>query len=77
MSYFVRIKKSAEKDFKRLPEQIKKRITNAILGLEENPIPANCKKLINRDEYRIRIGDYRILYLEPVPKPSSEPCVLE
>jgi mRNA interferase RelE/StbE len=30
--------------------------------LENNPFPAGCKKLKNRDGFRIRVGDYRVLY---------------
>jgi mRNA interferase RelE/StbE len=38
------------------------RVSKAILALEENPFPHGCKKLKNRDGFRIRIGDYRVLY---------------
>ncbi len=39
------------------------RIINAVEILSENPVPTNCKKLIGSDHiYRIRVGDYRILY---------------
>ena len=39
------------------------RISKAILALERNPFPSGCKKLKNRDGFRIRVGDYRVLYL--------------
>jgi mRNA interferase RelE/StbE len=32
------------------------------MGLRENPRPANCRKLTGRDGWRIRIGDYRVIY---------------
>ena len=38
------------------------RIAKAILALENNPFPHNCKKLKSRDGWRIRVGDYRVLY---------------
>ena len=40
-----------------------KRIFAAIISLAENPYPAGSKKLANRPELRIRVGDYRIVYL--------------
>jgi mRNA interferase RelE/StbE len=45
-----------------MPEQIQDRINNAIAQLAENPRPTGCKKLSDREGYRIRVGDYRILY---------------
>jgi mRNA interferase RelE/StbE len=35
---------------------------SAALSLSENPRPYGYKKLVGRDAYRIRIGDYRIIY---------------
>ena len=63
MPYFIQIKKSAEKDFNKIPEKMKSRISEAILELENDPQPSGSKKLKNREDYRIRIGNYRILYL--------------
>ncbi|MDR1876207.1 MAG: type II toxin-antitoxin system RelE/ParE family toxin [Flavobacteriaceae bacterium] len=37
-------------------------IIDAIAGLEENPHPVGYKKLKGRDGYRIRTGNYRIIY---------------
>lgn len=54
--------RGARKELERLPTQIQTRISKAILALEENPFPHGCKKLKNRDGFRIRIGDYRVLY---------------
>ena len=34
----------------------------ALLSLETDPVPPGCKKLKNRDGWRVRVGDYRILY---------------
>ncbi|MCB1307414.1 MAG: type II toxin-antitoxin system RelE/ParE family toxin [Leptospiraceae bacterium] len=62
MAYEVRVKRSAEKEFKNLPEQMKRRIGEALTALGDNPFPNNVKKLQNRDDYRIRVGDYRVLY---------------
>ncbi|MBS1681083.1 MAG: type II toxin-antitoxin system RelE/ParE family toxin [Bacteroidetes bacterium] len=62
--YIITFKKSAEKELFRLPNQIIKRISYAIDGLSENPRPLGAKKLEGQKEslWRIRIGDYRIIY---------------
>ena len=40
----------------------KKRIDAALTLLADNPIPPKAKKLSGRDGYRIRVGDYQIIY---------------
>jgi Cytotoxic translational repressor of toxin-antitoxin stability system len=47
---------------RKLTEQTQERINNAIALLAENPRPPGVKKLTAREGYRIRVGDYRILY---------------
>jgi mRNA interferase RelE/StbE len=37
-------------------------VINALLALSDNPRPHGCKKLTGREEYRIRVGDYRVIY---------------
>ncbi len=61
-SYTVLVKPSAEKEMDRLPSSVFDRITAAILKLASEPRPRGCRKLRGRDEYRLRCGDYRILY---------------
>ena len=46
----------------RLPDKIHKRISDRILTLETNPRPPGSKKLQGEEGYRLRIGDYRVLY---------------
>jgi len=46
----------------KLPALIHRRISRRILLLEDNPRPTGARKLGDRDEYRLRVGDYRILY---------------
>jgi mRNA interferase RelE/StbE len=60
--YTVQIKPAAEREMDRLPVKTFDRVVLAILSLESNPRPRNCKKLRGVDEYRLRVGDYRILY---------------
>ena len=60
--YALRIKRSAEKEMDRLPRDIFQRVTNALLALEQEPRPRGCRKLRGSDQYRIRVGVYRVLY---------------
>ncbi len=63
-SYRVRLKRSAEKDLRRIDKSRIPSIITAIEDLENNPRPAGCRKLVGSDSsYRIRIGDYRVVYL--------------
>jgi mRNA interferase RelE/StbE len=41
---------------------LRDRINAAIDTLADNPVPVGSKKLAGHDDYRIRIGDYRIVY---------------
>ncbi len=63
MSYEIHIIPSAEKEFDRLGGTVQKRIIKKIPSLEENPRPKGAHKLRGREEYRIRVGVYRILYI--------------
>ena len=60
--YSLRIKRSAEKDMDRLPPAIFDRIAETILALEAEPRPQGSRKLRGAEEYRVRVGSYRILY---------------
>ena len=62
MSYQIILKPSAEKEMNRLPNAIYGRVDERILSLRENPRPRGIKKLSGREEYRVRVGDYRILF---------------
>jgi mRNA interferase RelE/StbE len=62
-SYQIEIKPSASKELEKLPRQIIPRIVAAIRELAINPYPQGVKKLTGFEHtYRIRVGDYRILY---------------
>lgn len=63
--YRITFKKSAEKELERLPVRAIKRISKAIDELSSNPRPAGSKKLEGQKEslWRIRTGDYRVIYL--------------
>lgn len=62
MSYTVFLKSSAEKELDRLDAKTHGRVIKQLLALKGNPFPKGVKKLRGREGYRIRIGDYRILY---------------
>jgi mRNA interferase RelE/StbE len=58
------LESSAERDLKRLPEDVLRRIDAKLLSLAHNPRPRGARKLEGREGegWRVRIGDYRILY---------------
>jgi len=64
MNYTVRLKRSAEKELEDFPDHVHNRITERLLTLEQNPRPRGVRKLRGRaEEYRLRVGDYRVLYV--------------
>lgn len=60
--YKVLFDKSAFRQFKKLPIEVYGRIFNAIIELAHQPNEAQATKLTNIEAYRIRIGDYRVIY---------------
>jgi mRNA interferase RelE/StbE len=63
MIYTLEISKTFEKALLNLPQKIVERILIAVQALAENPRPSGCKKLKgSKTDYRIRIGDYRVIY---------------
>ena len=61
--YTLLIRHSAERDLRRLPRVIFKRVNERILSLRDNPRPHGVRKLVGPQVgWRIRVGDYRILY---------------
>ena len=60
--YRLEVSHTAHRQIRKLPAQTQDRINNAIAGLAGNPRPPGVKKLTVRDGYRIRVGDYRVLY---------------
>ena len=61
-SYRVVFRKSVSKDLKNTPKQDVERILAAIQELATDPRPHQTKKLSGQERYRIRQGNYRILY---------------
>ena len=63
MIYRIEVKPQAEKALAKIPNPHKRRIVKAIDGLAREPRPAGSVKLSGADDaYRVRVGDYRIVY---------------
>jgi len=60
--YQIIVERRVEKETKRIPHREKQKIDQTILSLASNPRPHGCKKLTEKEGYRIRVGDYRVLY---------------
>jgi mRNA interferase RelE/StbE len=59
----VYLEHAAEKDLKKLPGEIFQRIIIHIKNLAETPRPSGCRKITGtKNDWRIRVGDYRIIY---------------
>ncbi len=60
--YKIVIERKAEKEAENFPFKYRHAIDREILSLSSNPRPHGCKRLTEKEGYRIRVGDYRILY---------------
>ncbi|MES2377363.1 MAG: type II toxin-antitoxin system RelE/ParE family toxin [Bacteroidota bacterium] len=60
--YKITISKTAQKQLDKLADNLASRLIENIYALAKEPRPAGCKKLKGREGYRIRVGDYRIIY---------------
>jgi mRNA interferase RelE/StbE len=61
-SYSLAFKKSVSKDLRSIPNQDVKRILKRIDLLRENPRAEGSIKLSGQEQYRVRLGVYRIVY---------------
>ena len=60
--YEIVFKKSVSKDLKKIPKKDVLKVLKVIRSLAENPRPPGVKRLSGQERYRLRQGDYRILY---------------
>lgn len=60
--YTVVITQSVQKYLKKSPDRLATKLESAMLSLETNPRPYGYKKLKGREAYRIKVGNYRIIY---------------
>lgn len=62
MNYTISILRRAQKELAELSAEAYERVRDSILALAEDPRPSGCVKLTNREGWRIRVGDYRVIY---------------
>ena len=62
MTYALFIERRAQRSLSRIDLPDRDRISNAIRRLVDDPRPHGAKKLSGRNAWRIRVGDYRVLY---------------
>ena len=62
MTYRVELETRARREYRDLPDRIRDLIADAIDDLQADPRPPGCRKLVGENGYRVRTGDYRILY---------------
>ena len=63
MVYTVLLRPAADRDHRSLPPDVRERITQTLLSLEADPRPSGAVKLTGQhDRWRVRAGDYRIIY---------------
>lgn len=61
-SWELVIERRAQKALARIEKRDRDRIAKAIRGLAQEPRPPGAKKLTARNAYRVRVGEYRVLY---------------
>lgn len=62
MTYSLFIERRAQRALARIARPDQERIISAIRGLTDDPRPHGVKKLTGREAWRIRVGDYRVIY---------------
>lgn len=63
MSHQIFVLPKAQRQVKALPLPVQQRVNKAVKALRDNPWPPGAKKLKDtQDLYRIRVGDYRVIY---------------
>jgi mRNA interferase RelE/StbE len=60
--YKVGYRSSVYKDLRSIPKTERSKILKRIESLAVNPRPYSCEKLTSQNKYRVRQGDYRIIY---------------
>ena len=62
-AYTVSISRSSQKEFRALDGGVRVRVIRSIHSLATEPRPAGCRKLVGAaNRWRIRVGDYRVIY---------------
>lgn len=75
MSYSLLILRRAQRQLEELPTGTYERVREAIRALGENPRPRGTRKLVAREGWRLRVGDYRVVY--EIDDPTSTVTILD
>ena len=62
MSFSILLLRRAQKELAQLPKLEYERVKEAISKLSHDARPQGCKKLTGREGWRIRVGEYRVIY---------------
>jgi mRNA interferase RelE/StbE len=62
LRYDLYIERPTQKQLAKIPRPYRDRIINSIRNLAVEPRPDGAKKLAGREGWRIRVGDYRVIY---------------
>jgi len=62
VAYTVVLRPAARRELRQLDASVRVRVAYAIDGLVADPRPPGCKKLVGTDQWRIRVGEYRVIY---------------
>lgn len=62
MNYSILILRRAQNELADSPKDAYEKLKTAIFMLSENPRPHGCRKLTGRQGWRIRVGNYRVIY---------------
>lgn len=63
MAFCIEWKKSTRKELRKLPSKVLADVCDAVEALAENPFPHGVEKMSGSEHaYRIRLGDYRVVY---------------
>jgi mRNA interferase RelE/StbE len=60
--YQIELRPAALRALRKLDPQVRRRIQGVIALLAEDPRPPNAKKLKGREAFRVRVGNYRVIY---------------
>ncbi len=63
VSFRLHLAESFVKDIRQLPKTVILKALKQLIELQQNPTPPQSKKLVGKDKlYRVRLGDYRLIY---------------
>ena len=62
MSYRISLLRRAQKELGELPHAVYERVCDSVRALGQDPRPPGCLKLAGREGWRIRVGEYRVIY---------------